>query len=198
MKRNPSISPLLLASDRMRCTRLFLTALVLSVLTLPASAQVDVPSETSVQPVLVINMDRLDEETRAGISVQALFEQEIESLSVENERIFAELTKEERQLTQDRATLDAETFRDLADAFDEKVQKIRLDQDEKLRLLQARREEARQDLLRDYNVIILEIVRERGALVLLDRRQVILSADTIDITDEAIGRINAVSPRTDQ
>ena len=32
---------------------------------------------------------------------------------------------------------------------------------------------------------------ERGALIVLDRRDVFLSADRIDITDEAIERVNA-------
>ena len=41
--------------------------------------------------------------------------------------------------------------------------------------------------------LISEIVRERGALIVLDRRDVFLSADRIDITDDAIARINAAA-----
>ena len=152
----------------------------------------------NVPPILLIDIERLTQETRAGIDAQALFQSEIEALSAENEKIFAELTKEEGQLTEERASLEPDSFREKATAFDSKVQKIRADQDEKLRLLQAKQEEARQALLRDYNVVILEIVRERGALVLLDRRQVIMSADTLDITEEAIARINAETATTSE
>jgi len=191
MKPNRSTFRSRPASDRPKAA-LFLVATLLW-LPVAAFAQVEVPLGVVQQPLLVIDLDRLNDETRAGIDTQALFEQEVEALGAENERIFAELTEEERKLTEERATLDTETFRQRADAFDEKVQKIRRDQDEKLRALQARQEEARQKLLRDYNVIILQIVRERGALVLLDRREVILSADALDITDEAIERINEAS-----
>jgi len=39
--------------------------------------------------------------------------------------------------------------------------------------------------------IISQIARERRAVVIIERRSVILSADTIDITAEVIARINA-------
>ena len=38
--------------------------------------------------------------------------------------------------------------------------------------------------------IISEIVRDKGAVVVIDRRDVFLSADRIDITDEAIELVN--------
>jgi hypothetical protein len=82
-------------------------------------------------------------------------------------------------------------FRALADAFDEKVQRIRTEQDAKARELQELREQQRQTFLRRISPILAEIVRERGALAVLGRRTVLLSADSIDITDEAISRINA-------
>ena len=48
-------------------------------------------------------------------------------------------------------------------------------------------------IFNDIAALISEIVRERGALIVLDRRDVFLSADRIDITDDAIARINAAS-----
>jgi len=87
--------------------------------------------------------------------------------------------------------MDPDEFRALADAFDERVQKLRDEQDAKTRELQRMREQERQNFLRQISPILGEIVRERGAVVVLDRRSVFLSADTIDITQEAIDRINA-------
>jgi len=96
-------------------------------------------------------------------------------------------------LTDQRASLPPDEFRALADEFDTDVQRIRAEQDEKARLITRERETARQQFVGDAAGIISGIVRERGALVVLDRRDVFLSADRIDITDEAIERINAVA-----
>ena len=54
------------------------------------------------------------------------------------------------------------------------------------------RETMRQEFFAEVADIIAGIVRERGAIIVLDRREVFLSADGIDITDEAIARVNAL------
>lgn len=145
-------------------------------------------------PILTIDQDRLFSETRQGTSRSEEVEERARALAEENQRIETELTAEERELTEKRATLSAEEFRPLAQAFDEKVQRIRVEQDDKARAITRGRETARQAFLNDIGDIISMIVRERGALIVLDRRDVFLSADSIDITDEAISRINAESP----
>ncbi len=142
-------------------------------------------------PVLTIDQDRLFSETKLGADTLAGLEAEAQALAAENQRIEGELIAEERLLTEQRAELDPEAFRDLANEFDERVQRIRDEQDQKARDLTRTRDEARSVFFRDVAVIISEIVREKGALVVLDRRDVFLSADSIDITDEAIRRVNA-------
>ena len=153
------------------------------------------PQETGVPPVqagvLTIDQDRLFSETKLGADTLAGLEAEAQALAAENQRIEGELIAEERRLTEQRADLEAEAFRDLANEFDERVQRIRDEQDQKARDLTRTRDEARSVFFRDVAVIISDIVREKGALVVLDRRDVFLSADSIDITDEAIRRVNA-------
>ena len=141
-------------------------------------------------PILTIDQDRLFSETRLGADQSDAVEAEAQELAEENQRIEAELTTEERELTELRATLPADEFRALAEAFDEKVQRIRGEQDEKARAVSRARDASRQQFFSDVGDIISDIVRERGALVVLDRRDVFLSADSIDITEEAIARVN--------
>lgn len=142
-------------------------------------------------PILVIDQDRLFSETRLGSDSRASLEQAANDLKDENQKIEEELISEERALTEQRASLQAEDFRILADEFDARVQRIRLEQDEKARALTRAQEDARSDFFQDVAAIISDIVRERGALVVIDRRNVFLSAGQIDITDEAIARVNA-------
>ena len=141
-------------------------------------------------PVLTIDQDRLVSETQLGAETLAALEQRAQELAAENESIEAALIAEEQDLTEKRQTLDADEFRELANAFDTRVQQLRAEQDEKVRQLNRAREETRTQFLRDAAPIISEIVRTRGALVVIDRRDVFLSADSIDITEEAIRRIN--------
>lgn len=144
-------------------------------------------------PILTIDQDRLFQETGPGARSASAIESEVEALAAENARIEDELIAREQVLTERRVTLPPTEFRALADAFDADVQRFRAVQDEKARELNRLRDAARQDFFNDVAGIISDIVRERGALVVLDRRDVFLSADRIDITDEAIARVNAAA-----
>ena len=142
-------------------------------------------------PILVLDQERLFTGSRAAEKISAEIEAAAEALAEENRRIESELTAEELSLTELRPTMDPGEFRVLADAFDEKVQRLRTEQDAKALDLQRRRDQDRQTFLRQITPLLAEIVRERGAVAVLDRRSVFLSAEAIDITDEAIDRINA-------
>lgn len=142
-------------------------------------------------PILTIDQDRLFQETGLGARATSAVEAQAAQLASENSEIEQDLVRRELELTEQRASLPAQEFRLLADAFDQDVQRIRDEQDEKARALNRMREAARQDFFDDVAVVISDIVRERGALVVLDRRDIFLSADRIDITDEAIARVNA-------
>ncbi len=142
-------------------------------------------------PILTLDQEALFNGSRVAERIAAEIERQSAELSQENRRIEAELTAEELDLTEKRASMDPDAFRALADAFDEKVQAIRDEQDAKARELQRLSESERQNFLRRITPILGELVRERGAVVVLDRRTVFLSAESIDITREAIDRINA-------
>lgn len=142
-------------------------------------------------PILTLDQEVLFDGSRVAERIAAEIERQSAELSQENRRIEAELVAEELELTEKRPTMDPDEFRALADAFDEKVQAIRAEQDAKARDLQRLSERERQNFLRRITPILGELVRERGAVLVIDRRNVFLSAESIDITQEAIDRINA-------
>jgi Skp family chaperone for outer membrane proteins len=111
-------------------------------------------------------------------------------LSAENRRIEAELTAEERDLTERRPNMEPDAFRVLADAFDEKVNEIRRTQDAKARELTQKRDADRVVYLQSVAPILELMMRESGAAVILERSSVFISANVIDITDDAIRRID--------
>jgi Skp family chaperone for outer membrane proteins len=171
--------------------RAALLAALLAVAAGPAPAQaqqVELPP-----PVLTFDADRLLAESEIGRGLTAEIEEAARRLSEENRRIEADLLAEESALTEQRGVLAPEEFRPLADAFDAKVQRLRAEQDEKERALVDLREEGRRRFFAEAVPVLSDILRERGALVLIDRRDVFLSADAIDITDVAIARIDAAA-----
>jgi Skp family chaperone for outer membrane proteins len=149
------------------------------------------PVQTAPSAVLTIDPERLFEQTAFGRRVIAESERRAEALQAENRTIEAELTAEERDLTERRPELGVDEFRALADDFDAKVDRIRAEQDAKAREIQAIRETGQQDFFNRIGPILLTIVRERQAAILLDRRTVFLSAEAVDITEQAVGRIDA-------
>ena len=146
-------------------------------------------------PVVVLDTEQVFSATLIGRAIAKDLEEQVRALAAENKRIAAELEAEELALTEQRPTLPPAEFRALADAFDQKVQRIRAEQDGKQRALQRRREAERQSFLDDIAPILSQIAVEHGAVVILERRSVLLSASSIDITEEAIRRINAALNR---
>ena len=148
----------------------------------------------NTSPILTIDRDRMINETRRGAAMMQALEAKANDLARENQQIEADLVAEEQELTEKRATLPPEEFRALANDFDERVQKLRAEQDEKAALfLNREREEVRNTFLRDSSNVVSEIARAKGALIVIDRRDVYISAEIIDITDEVIERLNAVN-----
>ena len=148
----------------------------------------------NTSPILTIDRDRMINETRRGAAMMQALEAKANDLARENQQIEADLVAEEQELTEKRATLPPEEFRALANDFDERVQKLRAEQDEKAALfLNREREEVRNTFLRDSSNVVSEIARAKGALIVIDRRDVYISAEIIDITDAVIERLNAAN-----
>ena len=143
-------------------------------------------------PILTLDRERMLLETRFGKAVEAQFQEDSQVLISENLRLEQALEAEERALTDQRAGLPAEEFRKLAEEFDAKTEAIRAAQDAKSRAITSRRDTERQRFLQAAVPVLADLMRESGAVAIFDKEMVILSLRGVDITDEAIARIDAV------
>ena len=141
-------------------------------------------------PVLVLDFERLYAASAFGRRVAQDIETRGEALAAENRRIEAELTAEERDLTDRRAALPPDDFRALATAFDEKVQRLRDEQDAKTRALGQAGETARRQFFAAAQPVLQGLMAEAGAAVILERRAVLVAADAVDVTDAAVARVD--------
>lgn len=161
-------------------------------LALPAVAQDGPALEVPRAPILMVDRERLLVETMFGQAVEARFQASSKQLIDENLRLEQALESEERDLTDRRATLPAEEFQKLAAEFDAKTEAIRAAQDAKSRALTNQREQDRQRFLQAAVPVLGDLMQESGAVAIFDKGIVILSLRGVDITDEAIARIDTV------
>jgi Skp family chaperone for outer membrane proteins len=147
--------------------------------------------------LLTLEQDRLFSESAFGKASLDRERAATLALDVENKQIEAALIAEEQDLTTRRTTLPADEFAALATAFDVKVERIRSEQDAKFRDLSLIREEDRKAFFRAIVPVLGDLMGEKGAVAILEKSTVILSLTAIDVTDEAIARVNAVLPPTD-
>lgn len=142
-------------------------------------------------PILTLNQERLYVGSDFGQRVRDELEAASIELAAENRRIETALVAEEKQLTEDRATMEPETFRSLAEDFDERVTGIRRAQVDKRNALQRSADEERVRFFDLAYPILFQLVEETGALAILNQSAVILSSRQIDVTEVAIERVNA-------
>lgn len=169
----------------MRFARLALVTL-LTLLPLAGMAQDAPPPQ-----IVTLDQDRLYSASRFGAALEAKALAATQELATENRKIETDLAAEEAALTTQRATLSAADFSALAEAFDTKVQRIRAEQEAKVQALAADRDAGRKQFFNAAVPVLAELMRQMGAYAILNRDAVVLSFDSIDITDRAIAELDA-------
>lgn len=149
-----------------------------------------VPAQEASAPLLTLDQDRFFLESDFGRAAAERERVATAALEQENKRIEAELVAEEQALTDLRKTLSAEEFTAKADAFDQKVERIRSEQDAKSRQLTQARDKDRQAFLQAAVPVLGELLGKKQATAILDKSLVIVSLSAIDVTDEAIALVN--------
>ncbi len=174
-------------------------ALAAGVLPAPGSALAqEVPSvvapaldATFQSPVLTIDQKRLFEDSAFGLDSLTRLEAASRDLQAEIRKIESDLEIEERMLTERRAAMETHDFQPLARAFDEKVESIRAAWGAKDRDLKRQRDADQQTFFEFAVPVLAELMREMGAVLLIDQSSIVLSFDRVDITQIAIARLDA-------
>ncbi|MEO0939753.1 MAG: OmpH family outer membrane protein [Pseudomonadota bacterium] len=156
-----------------------------------AAVAQDLPEGVPQSGVLTVDSQRLFAGSAFGRRVARQIEERSAALAQENRRIANELSAEERELTELRATLPAEEFRALADAYDTKVQETRRAQNAKSDELDSFAAQQQRAFLAAAAPVLEALMREAGAVIVLEKERVLLSATAIEVTDIAIARIDA-------
>ncbi|MFT4013499.1 MAG: OmpH family outer membrane protein [Paracoccus sp. (in: a-proteobacteria)] len=171
-------------------------ALVLA-LAVPALAQdrpvaplADEPAQAVGAPIITINQDVVFASSAWGRRVHADLERESKEIAAENDRLASQFATEEQDLTNLRGALPPDEFRKRADEFDKRVVAVRRERDQIERVFQARMDAERGAFFRAALPVLAQLMRDRGAQVVLDQSAIFVAAQSIDVTDELIARLD--------
>lgn len=140
--------------------------------------------------VLTLDWEKLYDNSLWGKRVQSEIQAASSALRKENDRIASQLEAEERKLTEERLTMPSDAFQKAADAFDKRATDIRQAQKAKADAIQRQLNQEHQTFVQTVVPLLDEVLRARGAVVVLDSRAIIRGLAQADVTQELGARVD--------
>ncbi len=141
---------------------------------------------------VTLNQERLFLGSAYGQRILAQLETERKRLAEETRQVEQELEAEELALTEARALLSPDAFRAKADAFDAKVVALRANAEAAEARFVQMQEAERKHFFEQVAPVLWQLVRDLGAVAILDQSVIMLTTRNLDITDLAIARVDQV------
>lgn len=141
----------------------------------------------------VLDEERLFRGSVLGQRVLADIRASEVALESENQALFDQLSAEERALTEARATLPPDEFRARADAFDARVEAIRAERAQRSAELARNSDAAARAFFDAALPVLVQLMAELGVDILLKPDVMILGPDWLDITAQAIARLDSAT-----
>jgi Skp family chaperone for outer membrane proteins len=149
------------------------------------------PLAAQAQDIAVLDERRLFTESLFGARVTRETQDAVAVVVAENKQIETQLEAEERALADQRAVMDPQEFRTLADAFDVKVTALRQERNEREQGVARRVQDEEQRFQELANEILARFVREQGISLVLPASVAVFHAADRDITSTLIALIDA-------
>lgn len=150
-------------------------------------------AEPLVQPVLVIDVQELVRDSARGQLLLAQKQAMSDAYQADGKRIADALEAEEQRLADLRATMSEAEFAPLAVEFDRKVVASRRENADRARTLSAQIEALDAAFQAELGPVVVEIMRTRGAGVVLQKRAVFFNGISVDITRDVIEALDGRS-----
>lgn len=154
------------------------------------------------QTILVMNEQRILRESAVGVHIANEIGRIGQEIEAELSPLSAQLAQENEALTAETSVLSEDALRQRPDlitrlqTLQADAQRFELLRRQRAQEIQATERAAMQPVLQALQAVLQEIVEERQATILIDRSQIVFAAESIDITDAAIARLNEVIPTT--
>lgn len=167
--------------------------------TVPAApATPAAPAATTAGPVTtsigVVDIQRLFRESAAGKAANQQLADMRARYQTEVAKQEERLRVEEAELGRARATLPPDQFENKRRELQRRVQDTQRTVQDRNTALDSAQQQARDQILRVIQEIVVQIMNERGYTIVLDQAQVLLSNDGLNMTNDALRRLDQKLP----
>ena len=151
---------------------------------------VNVFAEYPNTSVGIIDLNKILSEAKAATDaaeqIEKIAGQIQEEINVSDEKIL----NEQNKLIESQDIMAPEAFEVKRIEYEKKVQNYNIERQNKLMSIDTLLAESRNQVLDALKPILEEISNEKGITILLEKNSVLLSAENMDITDEAMKKLN--------
>lgn len=177
---------------RMAAIAVVAAALAVSLFPLarPASAQqAQVPLV-----VAVLDVNHILRDASAAKAVRDQVDKQRDAYQADLVQQENKLRETDKQLAQQRATLSQEEFAKQRNDLNQKIDQLRQESDKRKQQLEKAFNAGMQQVTKALEGVLAEIAKQRGLTLVLNKAMVPLSANDLDITQEALKALNAKLP----
>ncbi|MGD9741613.1 MAG: OmpH family outer membrane protein [Dongiaceae bacterium] len=157
---------------------------------LPASAQ----QQQIPLVVAVLDVNLILRESSAAKAVRAQIDKQRDTYQAALVTQENKLRDADQKLSQDRASLSQEEFLKRRDELGKQIEQLRVDSDKRKQALEKAFNSGMQQVTQSLGQVLSEIAKQRGLTLVLNKAMVPLSANDLDITQEALKMLNARLP----
>ncbi len=142
----------------------------------------------------VIDLNYILSESDAAVDAAKQIEDIAKQIEEEIKKTDQDLIDEQNQLIESQQIMAPAAFDEKRKEYENKVQNYNVTRQEKLLSIDRIVSESRNEVLNSLKPILEEISNDMGITVLLEKNSVLLNAENMDITEEALKALNKKLP----
>ena len=142
----------------------------------------------------VIDLNYILSDSDAAVDAAKQIEDIAKQIEEEIKNSEQELIDEQNELIESQQIMAPAAFDEKRKEYENKVQNYNITRQEKLMSVDRIVSESRSEVLNALKPILEEISNEKGITVLLEKNSVLLNAENMDITEEALKALNKKLP----
>lgn len=161
----------------------------------PAAAAAPAGEKLAAPIIAVVDVQKIMQESAAAKGIQAEIEAQRDKYQKEISGLEDKLRSAEQELRKQQTVLSADALAKKRKEFETQVAEVQRTVQNRKRALDAGMGDAMGAVQKAMLEIIADVVRERGANIVLARHQFVIVDTKLDISDTVMERLNAALPK---
>lgn len=159
----------------------------------PALAQTSAPAAQGTV-IIVVDLQRILREAAAVQALQQQVSAAREAFQAEIRQREEDLRRLDQELARERPSLSPEVYDERRQALADQLAALQSDIQERRRQLDQALNEGMRQVQSGLLPILQQLTEERGADIMLAKTSIVLARPELEVTDEALARLNAKLP----